>query len=56
VETILAIVLQVHKMVQCGSVASELILGIQKKVTALQDPDKSMDYHMLHGLTNTTTG
>jgi hypothetical protein len=54
VETILASVLHIHKMVHSGTVAFELILNSQKKATALQGPDKSMAYHMLHSLTNTT--
>jgi hypothetical protein len=35
--------------------APKSTLGIQKKVSALQDPDKMMVYHMLHCLTQATS-
>lgn len=52
-EGILDTVLQVHKVVKGRSATSEPTLGI-REVSALQDPYKSVVYHMLHGFINTT--
>jgi hypothetical protein len=54
-ERILDMVIQIDKVAESGSMASKPTLGIQKKISALQDPDKLKVYHMLHGLANTTS-
>jgi hypothetical protein len=48
-------VFQVHQVVNGGSVASKSALGIRKKVSTLQDPDKTTVYHTLHYFTQATS-
>jgi hypothetical protein len=48
------LVLQIHKMVCSGSVASKHELGIQNKMYGLQDSDKSAVYHVIHDFTIAT--
>jgi hypothetical protein len=41
-------------VIKSGSTITEPTLAIQKKIFALQDSDKSTDYHMFHGPVKTT--
>jgi hypothetical protein len=43
---------QVYKMVKSRPVVSEPTLSIQKENYTLQEPEQSITYHILHGLTN----
>jgi hypothetical protein len=47
------VVLQVHQVVKSRYVVSKSALGIEQKVLALQDPDKTMVHHELHCLKKT---
>jgi hypothetical protein len=49
------VVVQVHKVVKGGSMASESTLGIGEKFSTLQDPDKTPVYHALHCLAQATS-